>query len=69
MKELTLKWSTKSGLTMAIDDVKTPESKKSILDRFEDEAEKVERSSAVASSPTASASRRRSRSGRRPPPR
>jgi DNA-directed RNA polymerase subunit beta' len=43
LKELTLKWSTKSGLTMAISDVKTPESKKSILDRFEDETEKVER--------------------------
>ena len=43
LKELTLKWSTKSGLTMAISDVKTPESKKSILDRFEDDTEKVER--------------------------
>jgi DNA-directed RNA polymerase subunit beta' len=42
LKELGFHFSTRSGLTISIDDVKTPPDKASILDRFEKEAEKVE---------------------------
>jgi DNA-directed RNA polymerase subunit beta' len=42
LKELGFHYSTRSGLTISIDDVKTPPDKASILDGFEKEAEKVE---------------------------
>ncbi|HEX6383003.1 MAG TPA: DNA-directed RNA polymerase subunit beta', partial [Acidimicrobiia bacterium] len=42
LKDLGFHFSTRSGLTISIDDVRTPPDKASILDRFEKEAEKVE---------------------------
>ncbi len=42
MKDLCFRYATHSGLTVSIDDVKTPVEKKEILDRHEKEAEKVE---------------------------
>ncbi|MGH9233478.1 MAG: DNA-directed RNA polymerase subunit beta', partial [Acidimicrobiales bacterium] len=42
LKSLCFGYAARSGLTISIDDVKTPPSKKSILDRYEKEAEKVE---------------------------
>ena len=42
MKDLCFRYATHSGLTVSIDDVKTPPEKKEILDRHEKEAEKVE---------------------------
>jgi DNA-directed RNA polymerase subunit beta' len=42
MKNLCFRYAAQSGLTISIDDVKTPEEKKSILDRHEKEAEKIE---------------------------
>ena len=42
IKSLGFRFASKSGLTMSIDDVRTPPDKKSILDRFEKEAEKAE---------------------------
>ena len=42
IKELGFKYSTRSGLTISIDDVRTPPEKAAILDRYEKEAEKAE---------------------------
>ncbi|RZV41120.1 MAG: DNA-directed RNA polymerase subunit beta', partial [Acidimicrobiales bacterium] len=42
IKDLCYRYATQSGLTVSIDDVKTPDSKRSILDSHEKEAEKVE---------------------------
>ena len=42
MKDLCYRYATRSGLTISIEDVKTPKAKKEILDRHEKEAEKVE---------------------------
>jgi DNA-directed RNA polymerase subunit beta' len=42
LKDLCFGYAARSGLTISIDDVKTPPSKKAILDRYEKEAEKVE---------------------------
>ena len=42
VKELGFSFATRSGLTISIDDVKTPPDKALILDRYEKEAEKAE---------------------------
>ncbi|MHB1972794.1 MAG: DNA-directed RNA polymerase subunit beta', partial [Acidimicrobiales bacterium] len=42
IKELGFRFATRSGLTISIDDVKTPPDKREILDRYEKEAEKAE---------------------------
>ena len=70
LKDLGFHFSTRSGLTISIDDVRTPPDKAEILDRLrEGSREGRAASSARASSPTTSGARRRSRSGRRPPTR
>ena len=69
IKDLGFKFATRSGLTISIDDVKTPPDKQQILDRYEKEAEKAENQFREGSSQTTSAARRRSRSGPRPTPR
>ncbi|GIU84350.1 MAG: DNA-directed RNA polymerase subunit beta' [Acidimicrobiales bacterium] len=43
IKELTFHYATVSGLTISLDDIKVPPEKVRILDRYEEEAEKVER--------------------------
>ncbi|HZT66549.1 MAG TPA: DNA-directed RNA polymerase subunit beta' [Acidimicrobiales bacterium] len=42
IKDLGYRFATQSGLTISIDDVRTPEDKATILDRYEKEAEKAE---------------------------
>jgi DNA-directed RNA polymerase subunit beta' len=42
IKDLGFRFATRSGLTISIDDVKTPPDKRDILDRYEREAEKAE---------------------------
>jgi len=42
IKDLCFKYATRSGLTISVDDIKTPPDKKAILDRYEGEADKVE---------------------------
>ncbi|MGA2529995.1 MAG: DNA-directed RNA polymerase subunit beta' [Acidimicrobiales bacterium] len=42
IKDLGFRFATRSGLTISIDDVKTPPDKQTILDRYEKEAEKAE---------------------------
>jgi DNA-directed RNA polymerase subunit beta' len=42
IKDLGFKFASRSGLTISIDDVRTPPDKQSILDKFEKEAEKAE---------------------------
>ena len=42
IKDLGFRFATRSGLTISIDDVKTPPDKREILDRYEKEAEKAE---------------------------
>src|SRR5215212_9150356 len=42
IKNSCYRYAAQSGLTISIEDVKTPEEKKSLLDRYEKEAEKVE---------------------------
>src|ERR1700712_4385483 len=42
LKAAGFHWATRSGVTIAIDDVVTPASKPKILDRYEKEAEKIE---------------------------
>jgi DNA-directed RNA polymerase subunit beta' len=42
MKDLCFRFASRSGLTVSIDDVKTPVEKQSILERHERDAEKVE---------------------------
>jgi DNA-directed RNA polymerase subunit beta' len=42
IKNLCYRYASQSGLTISIDDVKTPAEKKGLLEKFEKEAEKVE---------------------------
>jgi len=42
LKDLGFRFASQSGLTISMDDVKTPPDKESILDRYEREAEKIE---------------------------
>src|SRR5438067_11655594 len=42
IKNSCYRYASQSGLTISIEDVKTPEEKKALLDRYEKEAEKVE---------------------------
>ena len=42
LKDLGFEFATRSGLTISIADVKTPDSKAALLEKFEAEAEKVE---------------------------
>ncbi|HEX9259744.1 MAG TPA: DNA-directed RNA polymerase subunit beta' [Acidimicrobiales bacterium] len=42
IKDLSYRYAAQSGLTISIDDVKTPAEKKPLLDKYEKEAEKVE---------------------------
>jgi DNA-directed RNA polymerase subunit beta' len=42
IKDLTFRYAARSGLTISIDDVKTPPSKQDIIDRYEAEAQKAE---------------------------
>ncbi len=42
LKDLGFEFATRSGLTVSIADIRTPASKRSLLDRFEAEAERVE---------------------------
>jgi DNA-directed RNA polymerase subunit beta' len=43
LKDAGFHWATRSGVTLAIDDVVVPASKQSILDEFEKKAEQIER--------------------------
>lgn len=43
LKDLCFEYASKSGLTVSIDDVKTPPNKTKILDRYEKQAEKIEK--------------------------
>ncbi|MBI2169302.1 MAG: DNA-directed RNA polymerase subunit beta' [Actinobacteria bacterium] len=43
MKDLGFRYATKAGLTISMEDVKAPPSKAEILDKYEKEAEKVEK--------------------------
>ena len=43
LKDLCFHWAMKSGVTVSVDDVKTPITKKGILEKHEAEAEKVEK--------------------------
>ena len=43
LKAAGFHWATRSGITIAIDDVVTPKSKAEILDRYEKDAEKIEK--------------------------
>ena len=70
IKDLCFRYATQSGLTISIDDVKTPPSKADIIAKLRGRGpEGREPSSSGASSPTTSGARRRSRSGPRPTPR
>jgi DNA-directed RNA polymerase subunit beta' len=42
IKDLCYRYATQSGLTVSVDDVKTPKAKRAILDDYEKQAEKVE---------------------------
>ena len=42
IKDLCYRFATQSGLTVSVDDVKTPSAKRTILDGYEKQAEKVE---------------------------
>ena len=42
IKNVCYRWAAQSGLTVSIDDVKTPKAKKEILDKHEAQADKVE---------------------------
>jgi DNA-directed RNA polymerase subunit beta' len=42
IKNVCYRWAAQSGLTVSIDDVKTPKAKKSLLDGYEAQADKVE---------------------------
>ncbi|HYD09844.1 MAG TPA: DNA-directed RNA polymerase subunit beta' [Acidimicrobiales bacterium] len=42
IKNNAFRYATQSGVTFSIDDVRTPQDKKTILDRYEKEAEKIE---------------------------
>ena len=67
IKNLGFRYATQSGLTISMDDVKTPPEKEPILDKYEKEADKIESQFRRASSPTTSAARRKSRPGPTPP--
>ena len=69
IKNICYRYASQSGLTISIDDVKTPPEKRTLLDKYEKDADKVETSSVGASSPTASGASRRSASGPRRPTR
>jgi DNA-directed RNA polymerase subunit beta' len=43
IKDLCYRYATQSGLTVSVDDVKTPKAKRAILDRHEEDADKVEK--------------------------
>ena len=43
LKSAGFHWATRSGITIAIDDVVTPQNKAEILDRYEKDAEKIEK--------------------------
>jgi len=43
IKEAGFRWATRSGVTVAIDDIVAPPTKNAILDRYEDSAAKVEK--------------------------
>ena len=43
MKSVGFKYGAKAGLTVAMNDVKTPPNKNQILEKYENEAEKVEK--------------------------
>jgi len=43
LKEAGYHWATRSGVTVAIDDVVVPASKQQILERYETQADKVQR--------------------------
>ena len=42
LKDLCFRFAARSGLTISVDDIKTPPEKDEILDRYEEEAQKVE---------------------------
>jgi DNA-directed RNA polymerase subunit beta' len=42
IKNLCYRYATQSGLTVSIDDVRTPKAKRALLDNYEEQAEKVE---------------------------
>ena len=42
LKNLSFQFASQSGLTVSVDDIKVPQDKQSILDRYEKEADKVE---------------------------
>lgn len=42
LKDLCFLWAKRSGVTVSIDDIKTPPDKQDILDRYEKDADKVE---------------------------
>jgi DNA-directed RNA polymerase subunit beta' len=42
LKDLCFEYATRSGLTISVDDVKTPATKRDLLEQYEKEAEKVE---------------------------
>ena len=68
LKNRCFRFATKSGLTVSVDDVRTPADKQKILDDHEKQAEKVEDQFRKGSSPTVSAARRKWRSGTTPRP-
>ena len=43
MKEIGFKYGSKAGLSVAMTDVKTPPTKNEILEKYEKEAEKVQK--------------------------
>jgi DNA-directed RNA polymerase subunit beta' len=47
LKGLGFRYATRAGLTISMEDVKTPEKKASIMEKFEGEADKVERNYAM----------------------
>ena len=70
LKNVCYRYASQSGLTVSIDDVKTPKAKKATARRATRRRPTRSRtSSAAASSPTASAASRKCASGPTPPPR
>jgi DNA-directed RNA polymerase subunit beta' len=43
LKDAGFRWATRAGVTIAVDDVVTPPTKQEILERYEEQAEKVQR--------------------------
>ena len=60
LKDLCYRFATQSGITVSIDDVRTPTAKKGMMDEYERRPTRSRRSSVEASSPTASAVSRKS---------